>query len=265
MKKVVLSVLLVIVMCFTWFVPAFASTSPYEELQEKGFPAEYLDALTDDFLLKLCNELGDNDVDILSFEIQHLKETGSTTTVQPYGNISKDDMDLYVLAAAIYSSGTNKISGVLVTVNWEWKDGKPFFRLNDSISINWDSSVLYLASDGFYSRDKWRLTGINDGWVTTTEYTSPAVSNQGGVGYYTDLAYDANFNTDPGGDTMLILDPCSPMYRGSNNGTSINVNYVHNKILLTPSLSFSKSGPSVNINGSIINDSASDTANIRYS
>lgn len=265
MKKVVLSVLLVVVMCFTWFVPAFASTSPYEELQKKGFPTEYLDALTDDFLLKLCNELGDNDVDILSFGIQHLKETSSTTTVQPYGNISDDDMDLYALAAAIYSKGTNKISGVLVTVSWEWKNAKPFFRLNDSISINWDSSVFYLSSNGFYSRDKWRLTGINDAWVTTAEYTNPALSNQGGVGYYTDLHYDSSFNTDPGGDTMLVLAPCSPMYRGSNNGTSINVNYVHNKILLTPSLSFSKSGPSVNITSSIINDSTSRTANIAYS
>lgn len=181
--------------------------------------------------------------------------------------ISSNSLSLSIVSAEIYRKDTNIITSVMVMVmiEWIWLNGKPTIRMTDSIAVNWDSSIFYLSSDGFFSQDKWRLLGI-DSWAISNEYTRPAESNQGGIGYYTRLTSDPNFRTEVGGDTLIILEPNAPMYSVSNPpyGTSINVNYVHNRSLVIPTLSFSKTGTTVSIDTILLSDSASATSNFRY-
>lgn len=181
--------------------------------------------------------------------------------------ISSYSLSLSIVSAEIYRKDTNIITSVIVMVmiEWIWLNGKPTIRMTDSIAVNWDSSIFYLSSDGFFSQDKWRLLGI-DSWAISNEYTRPAESNQGGIGYYTRLTSDPNFRTEVGGDTLIILEPNAPMYSVSNPsyGTSINVNYVHNRSLVIPTLSFSKTGTTVSIDTILLSDSASATSNFRY-
>lgn len=216
--------------------------------------------------MRLYDKIDTNDIKNISAKTVYLTESETGLGAQPYGDISPNSLSLSIVSGEICRKDTNIITGVLVLIEWVWLNGKPTMRKTDSISVNWDSSLFYLSSDGFCSQDKWRLVGI-DSWVISKEYNRPAESNQGGIGYYTKLTSDPNFRTAVGGDTLIILEPCSPMYSTSNpeHETSINVNYVHNRSIVIPSFSFSKNGTAVAIDKHLASDSASATANFKYS
>lgn len=265
-KKTVVSLFMVIAILFTLSAPAFASNSPYDKLIRKGFPSDYLDSLSNEMLNYLYDKIDTYDIKNVSTKTVYLSETETEFGVQQYADISSNSLSLHIVSAEICRKNTNIITGVCVGIDWSWLKGKPTIRMIDSIAVNWDSSLFYLSSEGFLSQDKWCLLGI-DSWVISKAYNRPAESNQGGIGYYTKLTSDPNFRTAVGGDTLIILEPCSPMYSTSNpeHGTSINVNYVHNRSIVIPSFSFSKNGTAVAIDKHLASYSASATANFKYS
>lgn len=266
MKKAIISMLLTISILFLLVNPVFAISSPYDELKKKGIPTEYLDSLTDTMLYVILKQIGNNDLKNISISECFLKEdSANNTDLQPYTGISQDSMSLQILAADICPKGTTRVSKVLVTINWEWQKGRPSIRLNDPISVNWDSSIFSLESESFYSQDKVRLTGSGDYWGIIKEYTRPAESNQGSLGYYTKLTRDPNVSTDNGGGTIFILVPRFTIYSGQTHVTDINVNYTHNKNLLIPTPGFSTSGPTISTTLLHLCDKASATYNYRYS
>lgn len=251
---------------FTLTAPAFERTSPYDELLRKGFSSNYLDSLSPEMLMRLYDKIDNNDIKNISAKTVYLTESETGLGAQPYGDISPNSLSLSIVSGEICRKDTNIITGVLVLIEWVWLNGKPTMRKTDSISVNWDSSLFYLSSDGFCSQDKWRLVGI-DSWVISKEYTGPAEANQGGIGCYTKLTSDPNFRTEVGGDTLIVLGLNAPMYSVSNPkyGTSINVNYVHNRSVVVPTLSFTKTGTTVGIKTIWMSDSTSATANFKYS
>lgn len=266
MKKTIFSIFLVVALLFSFTAPAFASSSPYDELIRKGFSSDCLDSLSNEMMTRLYNAIGNNDIKNVSTKTVYLTVNETEIGMQPYyGDISTNSLSLTIDSAEICQKGTNRITGVLVLVEWIWHDGKPTIRKTDSIAVNWNSSIFYLASDGFYSQDKWRLLGI-DSWAISKEYTRPAESIQGGIGYYTKLTSDPNFRTEVGGNTLIILEPTSPMYYVSDPpyGTSISVNYVHNRSLVIPTLSFSNTGTAIGIDTIFLSDSASATKSFKY-
>lgn len=266
MKKSIISMVLTVSLLFLLITPTFANPSPYDVLKKKGFSAEYLDSLSTDMHYSLLQKIGDNDVYNIVVEEMFLVESPKTNEVNPLKtDLSQNILYVNLQADGICQQGTNRINQVLVTITWEWLQGKPSFRLTDAITVNWKSDVLYLSENGFLSRDKYRMYGSSGDWTYNKIYENPAQSNQGGIGYYTRLASDANFNMQPGGETIIMLKPCEPMYKGDTNGTSINFNYTHNKNLIIPIPTFSKTGISVSVTSLIFYDETSRTREIKYS
>lgn len=261
MKKAI-GIVLTIIMVAMLTLPAFASDSPYMALKAKGLPVDYLDSLSTEMLNMLYEQIGENDVALVSRQVTVLNETNEGITT--YGAISSSSMTLECIVLEIFKQGTKTVGGVIVGIDWAWQNGKPVFRLTDALSVNWDASLFALQEGSFLSQDKWRLTGT-DSWVVSKEYFRPTEANQGGVGYHTQLTKDSNFRTDMGGSTILVLLPTTTIYDGSSKVTSINVNYIHNKNTIFSSFSFSKVGVGISINARWPSDGASDTANYYYS
>ncbi|MGN0539662.1 MAG: hypothetical protein ACI4KI_07390 [Candidatus Fimenecus sp.] len=259
--KMIISIVVVCIIVWSTVVPSFAY-SPYEVLLQKGFSPDFLKVFSDAQLLKICNKIGTDHVFSINSTTIHLKE--GNTDNQTYGAISETSMDLSV--NAIVLTDGQIFTGVLVIVGWEWLDGKPVIRQTDSISVNWDASVFNLKSDSFYSADMYRIIHSPEDWSISKEYNRPAEANQGGVGFYTSLMDDyTNYSVANGGVAMFNLNTNSSCTIGNSHTTSINVQYVHNRSVFIPSLSFSKTGTSVSIGSiALFTDSASDTVNVTY-
>lgn len=246
---------------FLLVLPVFASDSPYAMLKAKGLPADYLDSLSSEMLNTLYVQIGENNIAVVSNQNAVLYETNNEITT--FGAISSNSMSLQCIVIEVYKKNTSVIDSIIIGVDWIWQNGKPFFRLTDALSVNWDGALFTLKEGAFLSQDKWRLTGI-DVWAVSKEYTRPSVANQGGIGYHTKLTADPNFATDIGGSTTFVLLPRTTIYKGTNKVTSINVNYVHNKNIILPTLSFTKAGIGVSVDPRWPSDEASSTANYYY-
>lgn len=260
--KSCVSVLMLIVLLFVSIVPAFAVESPYDILLEKGVPVELLDSLTDDIILKIYNEIGTKSISSVTSKTVYLTEKNGD--IQPAGEISESSLYLEISGIKLTDSG--KLTGVVFILVWEWAPDKPVFRQTDSITVNWDASVFNYKGDSFCSVSLYRYTHSPQEWQVFREYTRPAESNQGGLGFYSPLAGDLpNYSISNSGLAIFALNMNSPEKDKDTRSTSINVNYVHNRSIVIPSLSFTKTGLSVSV-GTIIGltDYASDTVNISY-
>lgn len=123
-------------------------------------------------------------------------------------------------------------------------------RKTDSITVNWDPSLFFYATDSFYSEDYGRIIQSPEDWICTKTYNAPAELNQGGIGFYTSLSADLpTYDVANSGQAIFLLSPINQtsMIRGTDYGTSINVNYVHNRALILESFGFTKGAFSVNV------------------
>lgn len=260
MKKIIAFLMMILIIASSTMY-ANAESNYYDALIQRGYSQEYLDTLTDNFIHKLYVATDGCYISQMSTETVELKNENSN--IETYGTISPNSMKLSITTTEVCKKDTNKVALLFVVIEWEWFDGKPVIRLNDPITVNWDSNLFYLMEDGFISEDTWALKGV-DYWVVSETYMAPAEANQGGIGYYTALTKDPNFSTCVGGHTLIILEPCFEMYSGNKNGTSINVNYTHNRTIIVPTPSFSKEGTSVGVATLLLCDKISATTNYRF-
>lgn len=257
-----MSLLLVCILIFLTTVTGYAvepAESPYEALLQKGFTAEYLDSFTEQMIFEMYNVIQDNEVAYFQSETVFLTE--GNDGIQLQGMISQNSLKLEITAAAICRKNTNIITGVLVVITGEWSTGKPFYRRDDAVTVNWDPSLFTFIEDSFYAQECGR-GDTDDEWICENEYTRPAEYVQGGLGYYTKLSgtyFTAGFSS------MFIIEPRISMIAGESKNTAINVNYVHDRSLWPLTIGFSVNGYSVGfeITGDGF-DKAADTCNFRY-
>lgn len=261
MKKII-AILMTALMVVSLTIYVNAESNYYNALLQRGYSQEYLNTLSDNFIYKLYMTTNDCYVTNESTEIVELKSEGSV--IETYGMISPNSMKLTVNSIELCKKGTNEVALLIVTVEWEWFDGKPAIRLNDAITVNWKSDLFYLMENGFLSEDRWCLRGAEDYWAVSKDYTAPAEITQGGLGYYTTLTRDPNFSTCLGGGTLISLVPCYTIYSGDNLGTGINVNYTHNRSIIIPTPTFSDNGTSISVSSLILYDQVGVTTEYRY-
>lgn len=254
------SVIITFTMIFTTAVPSFAldenENNNYNFLLEQGYSAEYLDNFTDTALQKMTEMIDDNSY-ISNVAVDKIVFNESSNMTR--GTIDEDSLILNISYGTICQNGTDKIISVLVTASWEWAAWKPLYRGEDAITINWDNDV-FDYDDAFYAQDVYK-SNETDEWSTFNEYSVLAVSNQGGIGHWTNLKA---FNKYVGGAMLFLLEPKISMKTGTSVSTRINVNYVHSQIPIT-GLDFSVFDVGVGISWNISCESMSDTSVFRFS
>lgn len=186
--------------------------------------------------------------------------------IQLFEVIPTKELSLEILTAKNIMAG--KLNYLDIYVSYQWLK-LPNFTKTDSQMVNWDNTVFTLKANSFYSKDWCYDKYHSSNKRTFTEYSSPSIINQGGIGWYTKLTKNTSDMLYPihCGYTKFTLLPKSPIYvRGTNtHTTSIATNYTHNYDIFKASFSFTKNQFGVAINASNSSSYLAKNTNFYYS
>ncbi len=237
---------LVLTILFTNTISCFAYETDYDFLLNHGFSKDFLDSLTDEMLSRMRNGIGNDEVVSINTEIVYLSEK-TNDNQQSRGTISENSLKLIITSSTICKLNTNSITRVLVSMTWEWEQGKPFIKNEDAIAVNWNSDIFCFYADSFWSMDLYKTLEVQE-WKVLNEYTSPQELNQGGLGFLTELCSTSDqVGLYVGGQALFFLNPTEPMYVGKTHCTTININYVHDRSILPMSITFAYKGLAIEI------------------
>lgn len=223
-------------------------TTAYNWAIDAGFPRDFLDAIDEDFLLKIYYENVDVPNLEITYDVSYYSEDGTPLT---RGNISEDTLSFWIIGGKVSSNGI--IQYVNTYVFYDWASNLMDWKLTDAIVVNWNSSLWYLGDNSFSATFSGETSG---------DYGSisrPATAEQGGLGWFVPLTGN---HGAPYGEAAFKLYPTNTnLANGTANATSLTSIYAHRTAALS-GLSFSTSGVSVSISGSY--DQAADTCTIYY-
>lgn len=201
---------------------------PVEEMKafllSRDYPSDYLDALIPPQIAVLYETARDKDA--YFYDFMPAKASHANTR---RGEIPADELD--VTAAVSYcpiqADGAAYVGEFLVSVCYNWEK-LPVIRGRDTITVNWDSSVLNYGGDqSFTAYDYFRHPGTNQ-WETYKTWTQPNALEQGSLGidtdldsggyidsgtmwgYATGLAGSVNISLDPNGMLSLKTEAVDP-------------------------------------------------------
>lgn len=180
MKILVCCVLSIVIMLP--YISVFAeekNLNNYDFLLKQGYSTEYLDQLNEDSMKRMVDLIGDG-------YVSNIKIEKSTCNKQARGTINETSLTLQIIAGTICKKNNNQVAGILVGATWEWAKSKPVYRGKDAVTINWDNDYFTYKPESFYAYDGYK-TNANDEWIFHKEHSSPAKTNQGGLGHWTDL------------------------------------------------------------------------------
>ena len=80
--------------------------------------------------------------DEVSVDVDKVSLTESNPYIQPLGSIDRNDLD-FTISTYIGKSRFGNIETVVVTIDYEWADRKPLWRIVDGITVNWPGPVSY--------------------------------------------------------------------------------------------------------------------------
>lgn len=266
-KKLISSVVCVAILFSIATISVHAETIPYSYLVKVGFPATYLDSLSEDMILRIYETVADKDVYAIETKTMYLPETNCS--ISTYGSISEYSLHLDILSAEICQKGTTTITSVMVAASWDWGYSKPFVRKTDALTINWDSSIFSFSENSFLLQEKFKnynSDGSQTDWKVLQEYSRPEEHSQGGVGFTTQLS---KFNDFVGGNVLFLVEPKIRMRVKSTNeqgsSTNFNINYIHDRSITGLSYSFPIAGGNIGIQPSRNSyDKAADSSTFRY-
>ena len=257
MKKIVCMVLSAL-LSFSLCIPAFAMANKKEYLEEKGFPADFLERRTASQIEEIYTVCLEENLKFDSTKVTTLKEFMADNATMPIGSISEEDMSLEITPmVSVFSD--DEIDYVRVFVFYEWAKGKPWILKDDAISVNWDPDVLVYD-------DSFKLTCYSDDNVYD-EKSRPDKAAQGGIGVFTELYATAGVLS--GTCTFKLTPKTTPMYLAKRTDTgriahTMNVEYVHDKNIGVNGVSFVVKGVEVSISSQGSYDEASDTITSYY-
>lgn len=259
-QKKVFCVVLCISLLIALLTPSFAvndeNDDNYSFLSGQGYSDSFLDNYTDDYLKKMVEIIGDNEIGSIETTEAELCDNDAMTLSN---DVNSSSMRLHITASEVCKRGSNKIETVLVTISWDWDAYKPIYRGKDAVSANWDNNVFTYAN-GFYGQDLYK-SNAGDNWTLYKEYNTVAQITQGGLGNWTDLKALKKY---VGGAILFVLAPASPMYKGSIHTTAINVGYAHSRVPLN-GLSINAGDVGVGISWNYSCDWLSSSHFFRYS
>lgn len=246
------------VLCLSLSIPAFASEAQKEFLEERGFPTDFLERRTDNQIDKLYKACLEENLKFDSTKVVSLEEKLKDGEQEPYGSIPSEDMSLEITPLVKVFSD-QEVELVRVFVFYEWAKTKPFIQKDDAISVNWDSDLFA------YDRN-FELSCCSDDMEYSSK-TRPDEASQGGIGVFAELANTAGILS--GTCSFDLVPKTTPMYLAEKSDSgriahNINVEYVHDKSLVSGGLSFVVKGVSVSINVSGSSDKASASSTEYY-
>lgn len=261
--KKICSIVLCIIVLSMFSVPSFAivedvGNDNYNILLEKGLSESFLNNKTDDYLQKMVDMIGDDDIGNVETSVGRMSDLGVSTLGS---SIPTDQMTFQITTLEIYKSNSDQLGSVLVGVSWEWAKNKPLYTGQDAVSVDWDNTVFTYSSE-FFAQDLYKDNASAD-WTVFKEYSTPAKAAQGGIGHWTNLK---SFEKYVGGAMLFVLLPASQMFKGSTKSTVIDANYVHAKSPITNlSISIIGFGIGIGINPEILSSYVSASRTLEYS
>lgn len=236
-----------------------------QSLQQRDYPADYLDSLIAPQIETLY-EIIANDKNARFYSVENkIMSTNENEGSLTRGNIPTSELDYQIaltLSTAYYGN-IQYITKVYVTITYNWLK-LPFFRLDDAIAVNWDSSVLGYVDNSFKEYNYGKTSNSNT-WTTYRTVNAASKLTQGGLGTFASL----NLQNATGlrGTVSFQLMPKSGFSMGcvpDGSATTINAQYVHNKSSFTGA-SFGVTDSSVVTNARRLTDSMSKSSVISYS
>lgn len=236
-----------------------------QSLQQRDYPADYLDSLIAPQIETLY-EIIANDKNARFYSVENkIMSTNENEGSLTRGNIPTSELDYQIVLtlSTVYYGNIQYITKIYVTITYNWLK-LPFFKLDDAIAVNWDSSVLGYVDNSFKEYNYGKTSNSNT-WTTYRTANAASKLEQGGLGTFVPL----NLPNATGlkGTVSFQLEP-RPLYSmgyvPDGSATTINAQYVHNKNSMI-GLSFGVTGFSVVINASGLTDSIAKSSTIYYS
>lgn len=250
-SKQLTALFLTIIMFVFTAVPACAASPEDENLDNSrldiisslvnlGIPEDFLELRSDDELRELYDVAQSY---VLSFSSEEAEYNNNDNI--PFSTIPSSSMTLTISqiageAPSISGQPRPNIEFVWLFIDYNWANGKPAICREDAITVNWNSSEFVFEADSFYCTDY--ATYAANGTNESHSYADPAFLQQGGLGYYADLGYfsylaQMNVLTYSGSASLRLL-PKTTIYSGTGHTTQFNVDYTHDKRLITQPLTF---------------------------
>lgn len=258
MKKRIIHLTLAMMLVLSLAVPSFAVDTfdydvAYSWALEIGYPAEFLDLVSDDpsYLREIYYEL--KDMDEIEVSVSHEVMHFTTSDVQTRGNIDSSDLDFWMLAAKTSISG--HISNVLVHVAYEWI-GPVILEFTDAVTVNWDDSMW-----GFNEKTSNFEAEMRTGGIGGTAYNTvnqPAELNNGGIGWFCPLKFRPAIY---GAASFMLYPIDSQLQNGDRYSSYLYATYAHQKYAAS-SIGLSIAGPSVTFTGTY--DQLATSTTIKY-
>lgn len=174
-------------------------------------------------------------------------ESRSDDSMQPYGQISTDDLTLYFDLFYVATDGILDFILVYFYYNWE---RMPTFRWQDPIAISWDDTKFRLHGQFFHKADKYSCVIPNlDGshtWVFDELYSFEdgyAIASPAGVAWYADLKGDVGMVVTElygYGSFRLTAAHGTTIYEGESS--TLYAHYVHPTASLSASINVAAFG-----------------------
>ncbi|MDE6260599.1 MAG: hypothetical protein K2M42_07020 [Oscillospiraceae bacterium] len=280
MKKKKILLMLTFIWLFVLCFPSACAAESMDDLQvysqdtkvefliNAGIPGDFLNLRSTDDINTLYDLAQ-------THTLQYAVEQGSYSDFEGgnsfFGTIPESDMILSVHKIETQTPplpGTrSRIDSILIYVDYAWTYGHPAVCNEDSITVNWDSSLFQFVGGTFSSADYWSVGGEGGIKQTVNSQENPARLNQGGLGYFAMLSntHALGGPVQCSGSAGFLLEAKSTIYVGSSRRTSINVEYTHNKNPLPGSISLSYNGIGVSVNPGVLQDSVAKPIRIEYS
>lgn len=232
-------------------------------LLQRDYPSDYLDGLIG-AQIEVLYEITLNDNAARFYSVENKTVPISENDSNPTRGViptSELNYQIALTFSTSYYGSTQYITKVYVTITYDWLK-LPAFRLNDAISVNWDSNKLGYVDNSFKEYNYGKISGS---WVTYNTVNASSELTQGGLGTFAPL----NLQNATGlkGTVSFQVEPrplFSMGYVPDGSATTINAQYTHNKNSLI-GLTFAVQGVSVSINSSGLADSIAKSSTINYS
>lgn len=212
-----------------------------KSLVDQGASERFLNTLTTSQLEKYY-QLATNPNYTVTFQ-ENSKELHFQENAITRGQIDRGILEIYSFTMCAWDNN-NKLLFMKPYYEWKWAHGRPYIRNEDAITINWDASKFTCGNlhwlFSYYTTVE--LDGLKQ--INFDSHATWAESNQGGVGFYSDLTQLPTNPLTPiindiGGRVAFELLPKEKNTIGKNSGsTQINVTYTHNTNPLPVSISF---------------------------
>ena len=203
-----------LLICFIGTLPAFANEEPdnYNLLLEQGYPADFLDNLTESALKNMVSLIPQNATLTVKCETKYWADKSAA--------IEDAKIAFEIVTAEINDEQSGLIIGKNVSIFWECLEKTSVFK-EDYFEIIWNNDIFCYEADSFYSEDLFK-NNKTEQWQISDSYTALAHADQNSIGHWSEMK---NSKSCAGGFMTFNLLTTSPIEQISDSENFINIDY----------------------------------------